>query len=265
MTYRTNLCRPLGFPLWIVNRTRLFFGLTISGKSTTEQFPSAVSLISQAIDRIIFPEVGFIATILFLVGFLIFAYNAFKTKKDNRFTFILISLWIFVPLLGYGIHSAPGSAYFPLVFVPVCIMLGYSFYYFINKFKPVLLIFILLIVLNSIYFFQNSFFIINSEMRILPPRGTLSMGLSLKDQTNIALVIVKDAHGNKFQLKGAGFYGIFESSIDNYEYLVLYEGGKITNNAKTVYTLYIPTDRVNKSEVLIYKSRFIQISKKSVL
>jgi len=255
----------LGLPLWIINRTRLFFGLTLNKNSTTVNFPNALRVISEAIGRIIFPSLYFVAAILFFVALIIFIYKLFKVDKNNQFSFVLIVLWIFVPLLSYGIHSTPGSAYFPLIFAPICIMIGYFFWYFSTKFKAMLFVFILLIVYSTFYFFKTSFFTINSDMKILPPYGSFTTGLVLKDQEDIASVIVKDANGSKFQLKGGGFYGIFESNIDNYKYLILYQGGRISGSAKVVYTLYIPSDKIKKNELLLYKSRFIQIAKRTIL
>src|SRR5581483_4830463 len=45
----------LGLPLWVFNRIRLFFGLTISHNSTTIYAPQAINRISTQIAEMIFP------------------------------------------------------------------------------------------------------------------------------------------------------------------------------------------------------------------
>jgi 4-amino-4-deoxy-L-arabinose transferase-like glycosyltransferase len=252
----------IGFPLWIINRFRLFLGLTLSTNATTGEIPGALSIVFAQISRTIFPAFLPI-TIFLIVGILLTVIMQRKMlfTRQNR-GFVIVFLWLSVPLFSFLVHAAPGTAYFPLIFPPIALLVGYCFSLFTKKSLRIgiLVLVVLACFYNGYYTITNQFFLDTGTFYGSAARGwNYGFGPAFSEQEKIAQFIVKDASGQKFSLIGGGSMTRFSSSIDNYKYLVWWMGGKLNTYAKLDYTLYPPGEKnVGKA---YYSNEFIFIKK----
>ncbi len=247
------------FALWIVNRVRLFFGLTLSNNSTTAHLPEALQTIWEQVARVIFPSSGIIFIgMLVLIAFVLFIKRKQLLKMPGL---IIILLWLVIPLIGFAVHAAPGTAYFPLLFAPICILLAYSFTYFVEKSKVFLLLLGVLVIGNIITIQSQEYFLTTRNAIHSIPFGNYGIGTTWKIQDELVRRIVSDANKNTFQLKGGGFFSKFPSSIDDYKYLVWWRGGKEHMNAKLIYTIYPSGDIIANNQKIVYKDAFITLTK----
>ncbi len=250
-----------GFILWVINRTRLFFGLTTNGNETTLHAGSAILTIWQELNRIFFPINHILADVLLLSIIFI----VFKLRKEILFkkdTIIIPIIWLFVPLTAYVIHSAPGTAYFPLLFPSISLLLGYSIYYYSKISKIVILFFITICLINGVYTIYNHYFLDSSSfIGSNAPGWNYGMGISIDEQEIIANKVVTDADHNAFQFTGGKDVATFPSDLDNYKYLIIYHHGLLNNNAKLTYTLYRASTKIKTNQHIIFKTKFYTLTK----
>lgn len=258
-----NFVQTLGFPLWVINRIRLFFGLTISGNPTTGHVPSAFSTIFQQISSVIFP-----AYIPVVIALLVVTILLLISRKERIITYkkniglLLIVLWISIPLLGYAIHAAPGTAYFPLVFPAISLLVAYTFYYLICRTKLFMIVFIILIFLNAFYTIKNNYFLTAKHSITRPSLVGYQFGFDLPLRGSVAEYIVKDAKGGTFAVEPGGFLSQFQTGVDNYKYLIWYKGGNIQEIAKKKYIIYEDKNEIPKHSNVIYRNKYIFVVKK---
>lgn len=252
----------LGFPLWVLNRIRLFFGLTFShSTATTINVPGALSLIINQLKRAIFPFSWVIVLMLTLFIPLSFWMNKKAKIIKSKKGIIIVVFWISIPLIGYLIHASPGTAYFPLIFPPLALLIGWSVYLVGKKFKLVYFLFAFVIAFNAWYtvyfhYFLDSENILGSRA----PGWNYGLGPELSEQKQIADFIVSDAKGKPFRLVGKSFLAKYESSIDNYKYLVWYRGGILDDTASITYNLYLLQDHVPNVKK-VFENKFLVIIK----
>lgn len=256
----------LGFPIWIINRIRLFFGLTASGNSTTVYASSALSSVWDNLIRIIFPASEILAALIIMIAITILVFNLCIKRnlfiiKSKNIEFYLVLLWIFVPILGFIIHGTPGQAYFPFIFPAICVLVGLCFYELIKKVKLLIFLFIILLIYNSLYIVKNEYFL-STQMgeNPLPPNG-YSFGTTWTFQDDIAKFIVSDAKGRAFSLRGGGFLSTLETGIDNYKYLVLWRKGILDSESKISYTIFQDQNGIPRSANIVFKNKYFFVEK----
>ena len=248
------------FGLWIVNRVRLFFGLTLHNNSTTIHLPGALQTIWEQIARVIFPS-----SVIIFVGVLFLIAVVVVMKRKQIFTMpgmIIVLLWILVSLIGFAVHAAPGTAYFPLLFAPICLLVAYSLFHAIRISKIFLLVLGFLVVGNVVTIQSQEYFLTTRQAVHAIPFGNYGIGTTWKIQDEIARRIVVDANKRPFQIKGGGFLSKFPSSTDDYKYLVWWRGGNERTDAKLIYTIYPAGDIIAGNQKIVYKDAFITFTKK---
>lgn len=252
----------LGFPLWVINRVRLFFGLTWSGNSTTAHVPGAIFTNWQEMTRIIFPASALVVFVIFIAILLLIMKDRHKLLRNNPgFGFVISILWLVIPMIGFTIHAAPGSAYFPLLYPIITIFVGLIFYKLIKKFKIAVFIYILFLFINILHIFNNNFYMISKDIIIDCRGGTFCLSSDLNIRQDIAEFIVQDSKGTDFAVKGGGFLSTFTTGVDNYKYLIWWRGGNMADNAKTVYIIYESKTDIPQSENVTYYNSFYSVVK----
>lgn len=246
-----------GFVAWVGNRIRLFFGLTISGISTTAHLPEAFQIIGENLVRFVFPPNQYIAySVLFISAVCVFAMIAKKKNKD--YLFILLSVGI--PFLGFAVHARPGMAYFPLVFPLLAVVIAYGFHTFIRFNRLFLVFFFLVIFVNSYFVLSNSYFLdINGQKGTAIRDWNYGLGVSLGEQQKVSGFLKKESEKFPIQIKPGGFLKDFPTSIDNYRYLLWYEGVKQKKNGK-VYVLYEERKEIPMDEAIVFKTNNVIIT-----
>jgi len=226
------------FPLWIANRIRLFFGLTMHHSSTTSSLPNALFTIYQQISGTIFPNTHLVGLFVFLVAFL-FLILGTKGIIKKSYLFVLL-LWIVVPLFSFSLHTSPGTAYFGLLYPAILILVAFLFDALVRVNKLFLFLILFIALFNSVLLVKNDFFVSSKNGAHPMPPTFYNFGTSWKLSDDVAKAIVLDAGGRNFRLIGKGGLSLYKTSIDTYVYLVWYRGGKISRNATVTYEVYSP-------------------------
>lgn len=250
----------IGFPLWIINRIRLFFGLTMFGNSTTAHTPEAIMRVLQQISSFIFPS----SIVIICIVIFIITWSVYRERKRlysiNSLSILLLALVI--PVFGFIIHTTPGTAYFPLLFPFLSILVAFSFYNFQKKIKLSIVLFLILIIFNMWSLIKNDYFLNTiSGYHSLPPFN-YSFGPAWVFQDDVAKFIVNDARGRIFRIEGGGFLSTLQTGIDNYKYLVFWRKGKLDEQSKLEYAIYQNIKEINKSERITYKNKYLFVVKK---
>lgn len=252
----------VGFAFWVANRIRLFFGLTFSGASTTASIPSALVTIWGQIRRMIYPQDEVIVSVVLLIVLFMFISKKLEFRQPMKKGLFVCIVWVVVSLLGFAVHAAPGTAYFPLIFVPIALLIGYSFYTLGKRWKPLYLFFAILIVSNGFYTLHNQYFLDTQSFLGSKAKGwEYGIGEAFSERQKMADFIVKDAKGKPLQIKGGGFLRKFSSSVDNYKYLVWYGGGNESNSPAATYTIYQRKEDIPKARRVIYTNSFTYVTK----
>ncbi|OGH06038.1 MAG: hypothetical protein A2W22_03890 [Candidatus Levybacteria bacterium RBG_16_35_11] len=253
----------VGLPLWIINRVRLFLGLTISGNSTTHNFPIALTTVRDQLAQIIFP---FSLTFFYFILILLLVSLFMKRREIIESKIFLIALWFFVPLFGFLIHAAPGMAYFPLIFPAVCLLIGFCLDFYSKFNKPlVILVFLVILFVNVFNIVKSDYFIWTNKSVRMPPNN-YGFGPTYLIFNDLSKKIVSDSQKRNFNVKGGGFLSKYESGIDNFKYLILINGGKIDYNSSLKYVIYAKDDverekAVSNSKNVLFKSNYFYIYK----
>lgn len=257
-----HFIQTVGFPLWVINRIRLFLGLTISRHPTTSQVPNAFRTIIDQITGIVFPNSYAIVAILviLLVVVLLIRRKTYLNVRKAKGT-LLILFWVLIPLVGFSVHAAPGTAYFPLLFPPICILAAVTFYELIKKTNFALIIFVLMVFYNSILTVQNDFFLgTKNTVRVFPP-GKYNFGITWKVYEEHANIILKDAKRERVKINAGGRISSVATAVDNYKYILWWKSRNNTSKNEVEYTIYSALDLLPKSKKLVYRDKYISLIK----
>lgn len=248
-----------GFLLWVINRVRLFFGFTLSGQSTTANIPNALYTTWLEIQRIVFPSSTVITVLLILLIHFVLIFKHARDSFYKRNNILIILCWIIIPLGGFIVHTSPGTAYFPVLFPAVSILVGYSFFMLSRLQKLFYLLFFFIVGGNIFLLFTNNFYMTTSDSKEIAKPNSFSLGYDLNLRQDIAEFIVKDASGNAFDIRGGGFLSTLATGVDNYEYLAWWLGGKIDSSSDLTYIIYENEKEIPKHATIAYKNKFILV------
>ncbi len=238
------------FPLWIVNRIRLFF---MQESSTVEQsLPiSALRSMYQEISASFIPSLSYIGIILFIIA-ITTIFIKIKKGRNNK-AHILLLIWIIFPLCAFFLHTSPGQAYFTLLFPAISILFGYLVYEYTKyNLKILFLITVSVIFINSYSLLTNEFYIqTKSGQHLMPPTG-YSFGNSWIVTRNASKAIIKDAGEREFSIIPLGTYRLYRTSLDPYNFLIWKYGGKIRINSSLTYGILKARDMHSKKFIVVY-------------
>jgi hypothetical protein len=249
----------LKFPLWILNRIRLFFFHGSHTQGVGFSF-STVTSIYQEIAAAIIPSAGLVSLGLFFIGIVLLFVNL--KKKTIRKPNTILLLWLLLPLFSFTLHSSPGQAYFTLLFPAISILIGYLIFNLSLRVKKIVILFTIFIVLiNVISLFSNEFFVFTTKGSHLMPPMDYSLGYSWKLSDNASKAIVKDANGNAFSLEADGIFKLYSTSLDPYIYFTWFHGGNYKHSANLVYIITNNSKNLINTKI-IYKSNFEYVARK---
>lgn len=249
-----------GFPAWILNRIRLFLGFWVGNHTSFYNIKDALLRILQQLSGVIFPEslvVFFgISIIVFLV--VLFRFRQFSIKKNQNLNIVI--LWFLVPIGGFIVHSSPGTAYFPVIFPAISILIGYAFYKIIKKYPNVITLFILLVFFNAFSLIKSEYYTTTQNKENLLPPFSYHLGSSWKVYDAVVQKIIADSKGQSFKIIPGGFFSTVTTGIDNYKFLFLYRGARISNTSRLKYTIY-PQDDKNVRNKIFYEDSSVIVTK----
>ncbi len=259
LTHR--LTQTIGFPLWVINRIRLFFGLTQSGNSTTAHLFSALQTNFDQVSMMLFPASSWVVLILLLVVLMMLFRKRYEIKQLKSNSLSIVLLWVFTPLIGFSVHAAPGTAYFPLLFGGVILMTVYSVQKLISRWRFLMVFFVGLMVFNGMYTIHNNYFLNTYDgVHAMPPRG-YNFGPNFEVREDVVKFIMNDSGGSSFRLEAGGFLSTMKTAVDNYSYLILLKGGMLSEESTTVYTIYEDFKDIKSQDALVYSNPYVWIMK----
>ncbi len=241
------------FPLWIANRIRLFFGLTLHHNSTTSSLPGALLTTYQQISGTILPHIHVVGLFIYLVAFFYLILGNGNIIK-NRYQGGLM-LWIIIPLLAFSLHASPGTAYFGLLYPAIILLVAIFFDALVRVNRIFFLLVIFIAFLNANLLVKNDFFA-SSESGAHPmPPTFYNFGTSWKLSDEVSRAIVDDAKGRSLQVIAKGGLTLYKTSIDPYIYLIWYHGGQISQSSSLKYEIYQPQATPLVRKGIIYNDK----------
>lgn len=249
----------LKFPLWIVNRIRLFF-FNSSHVEGIGFSLSTLTSIYQEIAASILPIAGPLSIGLFIAG-IILLFNRVR-KKGDRKPYAILLVWLLLPLFSFALHSSPGQAYFTLLFPAIALLIGFLLYSIFRISRNVAIVLTTgILFINTFSLFNNEFFVFTQNGAHLMPPMNYSLGYSWRLSDNASKAITDDARGKKFTLQAAGIFKLYATSLDPYIYMTWFHGGKYSLSSDLVYMI---SDDPNdlKDQKIIYKSNFEYVARK---
>lgn len=238
------------FPLWIINRTRLFIFGEITTVSDKNPLFNVLGIIYQHIGGTISPSHAYFGIFIFVISLVLLLYSL----KNRRLKLpeILILLWIGIPFLAYFIHSTPGSAYFALVYPAIILSIAVLFSKLLAINKLLIILPVLLFISNFISLLGNDFYVTNSNtLQKMPPTG-YSFGTTWKFASLTSQAIVDNANGRTFSVKADGIFKMYKTSLDPYIFLIWKYNGHISKNASLIYRISNINDYIDKKANIIY-------------
>jgi 4-amino-4-deoxy-L-arabinose transferase-like glycosyltransferase len=242
--------------LWVPYRIAGFFGLypknTISLKVISENILSVSDFFTRSVYFNTDSKFSFLLLILFITILIWYLWELFK--KRLPFSYLFVLLWFFWGIIAVFIHGSPPIHYFvPILPLPILIMTIYIDQYMNNKIINLALVgcLLILIISNFNYYFTRQWFYPNNQIMTLNPYY-----LPFTLQQRVVLSIIKDAHGQKFNLKRIGLNDQFVGNYaQNYQYLLWLNGNQAVSSSHIAYTICEPKiEHVScKSQGLIIK------------
>ena len=246
----------LGFPAWILNRIRLFLGYSVGTHPNFYNINEVFLRIIQQLSGVIFPQsfvVFFIILIFVFLTLLLYVRKSGFKKNPNLY---ILTFWFFVPIFGFIVHASPGTAYFPVLFPVISIVIGYAFYICINKYPNMIVLFIILVFLNLFSLIKNEYYTTTQNAENLLPPFSYHLGSSWKVYDAVVQKIISDSKGKSFRVIPGGFFSTVKTGIDNYKFLFLYHGAKINNTSRLQYTIY-PRDNSIRNKIFYEDSNVV--------
>lgn len=257
-----NFVQTGGLVLWILNRVRLFFGLSFTKNTLSFHTSEALQRLYQQLCGIIFPSSIYVVFFICLLCFLVLIRRkGIISKFHSQKELVLVLLWICIPILGFIVHTAPGTAYFPVIFPAVSFLIGYAFYNLVKWWQPFVVVIFSICFINAFSLVHNEFYLNNLKAQHNLPPFSYNLGYGIEVQENIAVFIVQNAQGKKFTLKGGGFINTLVTGIDNYTYLSWYKGGNIEKNSNLIYTIFEDKKAIPRNKKVIYENKYIAVTK----
>ena len=93
------------------------------------------------------------------------------------------------------------------------------------------------------------------------PPNNYSFGFDMTFLNGTADFIVGDAGSDSIQILPGGYISKFQTSVDNYKYLVLWKGGKVVNKSGKRYTIYQEKNEIPKKSKIIYQNKYVYVVK----
>lgn len=226
---RNGFPQTFRFGIWILYRISSIFGYNLQQAFSINKIIIMVNFLSINFTKLIFASSNLVSIAIFIALLSWIIYFVFNKREKNS-SYNLVFLMFFVTIFIIILNQTPSDAYLPMLF-PIAILLVSIFFDYIMNIKKVLIpivIFILIMVFNNIYFMvKNDFaFDKNSNMFTLASRILIS-----KEILNMV-------GGRDYNLKGKSPGSEFTSFTMNYEYLTWWLGHGPSRNNENL-TIYI--------------------------
>jgi hypothetical protein len=166
-------------------------------------------------------------------------------KKKNWSHENWLVMWLVVMMLGFVVHSGPSEAYFPVLFVPVGLFVGYLVKELRPGWQKMGMILILGLVMVNVEYLKRLDYLMNTSHA--KENGlVVGYGPTLEVQNRIVSWLVEKADGRNIILESRGPGAEFESYLDNYRFLLKSRGySPIANESVWFIFLFGDEKRLN--------------------
>lgn len=242
----------LKFPLWVMNRVRLFFGIGTEGHSNVDLLPGAISTTYQQIAGNISPNYPIFSVIIFTLSLFSLLYFLIKLRK---LSLVILGLWVIIPLLAFFLHASPGTAYFSLIYPALAILTSVFFCKITSMNKYFSFLIFVMVLSNIFYLNKNDFYVTNDHIPHPMPPMNYNFGSSWKSYETISRSIVNDSKGKQIQLEGRGSINLFSTGLDPYLFLIWRFGGVVSKSAQVTYVISHESVKIPVNARLVYKGK----------
>ncbi|MCL5772180.1 MAG: glycosyltransferase family 39 protein, partial [Actinobacteria bacterium] len=208
-----NFNQTLKFAVWIIYTSFTFIMAPANAHSFN--FLKMSDFLFKFYSNLLFPDYA----LSYIIVFISMAYLIFTNIIFKKINFSIISLFLFIPILGIFVNKTPSSAYLPIIFIPLFITIGLL----LSKMTEIKLLniisYLILLIIIVIGFYQTIF---NKSV------GDYQIRLRISKE------IIDLAKGQKYTLKGIGAGSEFESFRMNYQYLTWWLGNEPQKNPKKI-------------------------------
>ena len=239
----------LKFGAWMGYKLLRFLGFPPLRPEISEaSYFNLINFTATKIGELIFAPNALFSLLLLISGCL---FLIIKIKISNDKTnYFLLGFLLLVISSSYFLAKTPSSAYLPVFFPIIFLMLGILFSQALTK-RTVFSVSLLLIIVGVV----NVYHIFVSDFNNAKQSG-------IKERLFEAKKIVEDAQDAQFQLVGARDLSTEDKRIDNYKYLVWWEGGKLSSTSNLIYTIHVGAKKEITNPVVI--SGNITVSKEVI-
>ncbi len=217
--YSHGFLQTLGFALWIGYKIFQFFSADITETNSIVNFVQMFKFYEITYGKLLFPISTLVQLFLFISSlgvYLLSLYGQIKHNKINL-SYILLGLWVFIPLIAFTINKTPSGAYSPLLFPAIFLLTALFF----DKFMQVPFLKLIIIGVIISITLANSYYLLPRNYLMAQPNGP---GIEFSERLNAAKNIVREAAGDKYNIVGKGPGSEFSSFTMNYEYLAWWLG-----------------------------------------
>lgn len=235
------------FPLWILNRLRLFAGIGTDNAPTSSGLPNAINTFYHQISASIFPNIPYFGLVIFIVSLIILAWFTYSKRSKGN---LLLLLWITVPSIAFLLHASPGTAYFALLYPAISLTFGFFLDKLTSKTQLSYLFIAAIVASNVFLLIKNDFYVTSKNgPHLMPPSG-YSFGNTWVFVNETSHAIVGNAAGKEFKITPLGFLNEYKTSMDPYKFLITRAGGKLNDKAKINYLITVEGITKDKSKII---------------
>jgi hypothetical protein len=208
---------------WVGYRLVRFTGIIPHKASGISQTPEALKLIVTYMEKIASWDQMLI--LVFEFGVLVMgAILLIRKRKFTEITPIALNyFWLIIMIASYVVHGAPSEAYFPVLFVPWAMVLGWAVGQFTHGWKTLFTFAILTIALFNSYTLWNSDYMVYS-IKNLATAKQLPYGSPVLLQQEVIDTLVRLTNHQPLKLRAIGPGSEFPSYLDAYRFLLLAQG-----------------------------------------
>lgn len=243
--FHNGFPQTLKFGTWIGYKLLRLFGFPQLTEASEATYSNLMHFTIVKLQELIFAP-NILVSLLLLISGCIFLIIKIKISNDKT-NYSLLGFLLLMISSSYFVAKTPSSAYLPVFFPIIFLTLGILFNQLLTK-KTVFPISLILIIISV----ANVYHIFVSEFNNAKQSG-------IKERMTEAKKIVEDAGGTPFQLVGAQDLSTEDKRIDNYKYLVWWQGGKLSSDSKLIYTIHVGAKKEINNPVVI--SSTITVSK----
>lgn len=232
----THQFKQLGlFAVWVGYRAVGFLGFKEAQAFSFERLTATLQTICTYLIKTVSWNAflfSLLAAVL-LYGFIIWL----KLPKKLSSPSVLVWCWLLIVIVSYIVHGSPSEAYFPVLFVPLFLAMGWSLSQASSGKGALLAPFIIGVVVIT-----NSSFIVKSQALSINASNSFDLPSNAwlpRYSTQLQVVeIVKRSTEGPIHLRSIGPGSNFPAFLDNFRYLFWFNGIELSQDGEPVWLVF---------------------------